>query len=158
MTATASRHSPWRLFPAGVAVWLVMVAAVNGAMIAYALNTFPGEVGGNAFDISNHYDAVLQAAEVSARTGWDVTADADQRRAVVRVTGPGANRLTGALLHGVASRPLGPAERTVLAFSQMPSGEFLAVGALPSGGQWDLLLTVEQGGHRLHVTRRLVVR
>jgi nitrogen fixation protein FixH len=127
-------------------------------MVYYALSSFPGEAGGNAFDISNHYDAVLRTAEQEQRLGWSALASVDAQHPVVRVSTADGTALRSANVRAVALRPVGPDQRTDLAFFAAPDGRYVADAALPGVGRWDLSLTIEQGGRTIHVTRRVVIQ
>jgi nitrogen fixation protein FixH len=157
MKSTA-QISAWRYMPAAIGGWLVLVAAVNATMVYDALHSFPGEAGGNAFDISNHYDAVLQAAEREAQLGWTVTAKTERGQVLVQLFSAGGTNLAGASLQGLARRPVGPEQRTALNFHPAGSGVFAADAPLPGAGRWDLSLTAIASGHTLHVTRRVTVQ
>jgi nitrogen fixation protein FixH len=157
MIRTAQK-SAWRYMPAAIGGWLVLVAIVNFTMVYDALHSFPGEAGGNAFDISNHYDTVLQTAAREAQLGWTATATIDQGTAVVQVAAAGGAPLAGASVVGVAVRPVGPEQRTPLAFGAGQGGVFTALTSLPGIGRWDLSLIIRAGGRDLHVTRRVTVQ
>jgi nitrogen fixation protein FixH len=161
MTVTASfasRHSPWRHLPLGIILWLVVTVAVNAAMIFYAMNSFPGAVGDNAFDISNSYDRLTRNAEQQARLGWLVVVESADARPIVHAQDRAGAALGSAIVSGMARRPVGPAQQTALTFARAPDGRFVANAALAGVGQWDLSLLVEQDGKQLRVTRRLVLR
>jgi nitrogen fixation protein FixH len=157
MIRTAQK-SAWRYMPAAIGGWLALVAAVNFTMVYDALHSFPGEAGGNAFDISNHYDAVLQTAEREAQLGWTATANIDHGLPRVQVAAAGGTPLAGASIIGVAVRPVGPEQRTPLAFRADQGGVFTALTKLPGIGRWHLSLTISAGGHDMHVTRRVTVQ
>jgi nitrogen fixation protein FixH len=157
MIRTAQK-SAWRYMPAAIGGWLVVVAIVNFTMVYDALHSFPGEAGGNAFDISNHYDAVLQTAEREAQLGWAATANVDRGVARVQVAAAGGTSRVDASVIGFAVRPVGPEQRTPLAFRADRGGEFTALTKLPGIGRWDLSLTISAGGRDMHVTRRVTVR
>ena len=70
-------RSVWRFFPWLVVAAMGVVVAVNAGMIYSALHTFPGKTGNDGFDLSNHYDAVLDQAQRAAALGWTMLARAD---------------------------------------------------------------------------------
>jgi nitrogen fixation protein FixH len=143
--------------PASIGAWLLGVALVNFIMVYFALHTFPGEAGGNAFDVSNHYDAVLQTSAREASLGWTAIAKAVDRRPAIWVAQQDTTPLAGATVHGVATRPVGPETRTALSFAPGDNGAFTAAQSLDKG-RWDLSLTITQGVHAMHVTRRILVQ
>ncbi len=150
--------SPWRFMPAGIGAWFVVVAAVNGAMIYCALHSFPGEAGGNAFDVSNHYDSVMHTAEQERQLGWAAATRMQGTRPVLLVTVADGAPLAGAVVRAAALRPVGPENRTTLDFAADKAGRYVATAALPGLGRWDLHITVSQGGKNLHVTRRVLAQ
>jgi nitrogen fixation protein FixH len=160
MSATIRQNmkpSLWRFMPAGIGSWLLGVAAVNFTMVYFALHTFPGEAGGNAFDISNHYDSVLQAAAKETAPGWSAIAKAVDHRPVIWITQVDTSPLAGATVRGSAVRPVGPEQRTALTFTAGDGGAFRAEQTL-APGRWDVALIIAQGSHTLHLTRRIVVQ
>ena len=52
-------RSAWRFFPWFLALGMSVVIAVNIGMAYTALHTFPGIAGSDGFDLSNHYDKVI---------------------------------------------------------------------------------------------------
>ena len=153
----------WRFLPAGMIAWLGLTVIVNAAMVYYALHSFPGAARENAFDVSNRYDAVIAKADREAALGWNVAADATGFHAQVTLTGMDVLHLPLAHIIGSASRPVGPEQATPISFSYVPGSggtkpAFTSHDTLPGKGQWDLTLTVEQGGRTFHTTRRVFVR
>ena len=68
----------WRFFPWFIAAGMTAVVAVNFGMVFTALHTFPGNAGGDGFDLSNHYNVVLDRMTQQATLGWTVRAEVDQ--------------------------------------------------------------------------------
>jgi len=153
------RRSPWRLFPWAVAAGMLVVIAVNVGMVYAALRSFPGKVGDEGFELSNHYDAVLAQAERQAAVGWTIAARADAAsRLVVTLSDRGGAPLIGAVITATAERPLGATETRRLVFRELGGGRYVADMALPMPGQWDLMLAASAQGHDVAATRRIVVR
>lgn len=152
-------RSGWRWFPWAIIASLAVVIVVNAGMMWAALSTFPGVAGRDGFDLSNHYDHVLDAAAREAALGWKVeaTVDTSGQPSVTlldRTGGP----LNGAHVAATAARPLGPAMDMPLTFRASGSGHYVASQALPEKGQWDLLLSATVDGRNLTATRRVIVR
>jgi nitrogen fixation protein FixH len=149
----------WRFFPWFIAGGMALVVAVNGFMAYTALHTFPGIPGGDGFDLSNHYDVILDRMARQAALGWAVRAEVDPSgRPVVVLTDRSGHELTGAGIEATAQRPLGDPRTTGVEFSETAPGHYLGRVALDEKGQWDLQLSATAGGHELSTTRRLVVR
>ena len=151
--------SAWRWFPWALAGGMAVVFAVNGAMVAFAIGTFPGKAGSDGFDLSNHYDRVLETAERQAALGWKLDATLDAAgRPVVTLTDRAGVPLADARVEIVAQRPLGEADRARLTLRAAGAGRYVAEGALPEPGRWDLTLSATAEGHTVAATRRVVVR
>lgn len=152
-------RSAWRWFPWGVTAALLFVVLVNGGMIWAALSTFPGTAGADGFDLSNHYDRVLDAAARQAALGWRVQASVDaQAYPAITLTDRAGAPLTGARIQAHAERPLGPPEITPLTFQAGSAGLYRAAQALPAPGQWDLQISASVEGKTISATRRVLVR
>ena len=116
-----------------------VVIAVNAGMVYLALDGFPGRAGGDGFDLSNHYDQVLDAAQRQAALGWDLrAAPGEAGHAVLTLTDRSGAPLRGARIEATAERPLGAAEATQLVFHDAGAGRYVADAALALPGQWEL--------------------
>jgi nitrogen fixation protein FixH len=150
--------SIWRFFPLAVIGGLGLVVVVNAGMVYTALHSFPGQAGQEDFELSNHYDAVLDREQREVALGWTVVAEADAAgRTEVRLAGRDGSPLHGASVMASAERPLGAPERQSLAFSEVTAGRYVADVMLPMPGQWELTLTAAYGGHEIAATRRVIV-
>jgi len=159
MDVQTRARSPWRLFPWAVAGFMSIVVAVNLGMVWSALHSFPGQAGGDGFDLSNRYDAVLARVAVQSALGWSVAAGIDPAgHVVVHVADQSHAALAGAALEGIARRPLGAPEETKLAFRETTPGRYVAEAPLEAKGQWEVLLSVSALGHDTAATRRVIVR
>ena len=77
-------------------------------MVYAALHSFPGKAGDEGFDLSNHYNAVLDRVQREAALGWTVQARTDAAgRPVVTLTDRDGAPLRGASVAASAQRPLG---------------------------------------------------
>jgi nitrogen fixation protein FixH len=153
------KRSAWRFFPWWIAGAMAVVIAVNGGMIYAALHSFPGQAGSDGFDLSNHYNSVLERVQEQAALGWTVRVDADAAgRPMVVLTGKQGEPLTGAGIQAVAERPLGAEDTTRLTFHEAAPGRYAADAPLAVAGQWDVLLTATVQGHEVTTTRRIVVK
>ena len=151
-------RSTWRWFPWVVALSLLVVIAVNGGMMWAALSTFPGTAGADGFDLSNHYDHVLDRVAQQAALGWTVQASVDaEAHPRIALTDRTGAALVGVHIQARAERPIGPAEATVLTFQASGDGGYRAVQALPVRGQWELLISASVDGRTVTTTRRVIV-
>lgn len=147
----------WRNFPRYMIAAMAVVVAVNARFIYLAIHTFPGAATTNDFDTSNSYNSILAAAEAQARLGWREDAAAPAGVPLVTLSAHGA-ALKGAVLTGMAERPLGATAPVTLHFTEAADGSFTADHALPRKGQWDLRLRIVADGQEARVTRRVVVK
>jgi nitrogen fixation protein FixH len=152
--------SAWRFYPWIIAAGMSVVIAVNVGMITAALRTFPGKApGGEGFDLSNRYNAVIDRAHDQAALGWTIGAEADSRgRPVLILTDSGHAPLARARIVATANRPVGAAMKTTVEFHETNLGHYAGDAALPAQGQWELLLTIAADGHDIAATRRIVVK
>jgi nitrogen fixation protein FixH len=151
-------RSGWRLFPWVVAAAMAGVIAVNGGLVYVALHSFPGNAGGDGFDLSNSYNRVLDTAERQAALGWVLTVEqTDARHVTLLLADRAGTPLTDARIAAHAVRPLGPRDTTALEFSLVGPGRYAAETTLLPG-QWDILLKVSRGTDSFTSERRLVVR
>ena len=89
----SDRATAWRLFPWAIGLGLATVIAVNGYMVASALRSFPGGArGGEGFDLSNRYNAVIEQTKERAAVGWQAVASvrADNRPVVLLIDRDGS--------------------------------------------------------------------
>jgi nitrogen fixation protein FixH len=156
---TMQPRNIWRFFPWFITAGMALVIVVNIGMVYAALHTFPGNAGGDGFDLSNHYNAVLDRMDRQAELGWAARADSDASgHPIVVLTDRSGNALTGAGIEATAARPVGDPHDTVVGFRETAPGRYLGSVALDEKGQWDLRLTATAGGHEFSTTRRIVTR
>ncbi len=150
----------WRRYPWIIALGMSVVIAVNIGMITAALRTFPGTAsGGEGFDLSNRYNAVIERTQQQASLGWTIeaVADAEGHPALDLKDATGAP-LTGASIAASVQRPVGAEHTTMMAFHEVRPGRYAGDAALPLPGQWLVLLTASARGHEVTATRRIVVK
>jgi nitrogen fixation protein FixH len=158
-SAATPPRSTWRWFPWCVALSLLVVIVVNCGMMWAALSTFPGTAGADGFDLSNHYDKVLDRVAQQEALGWAVQASVDaDAHPLVALTDRAGAPLGGARIQARAERPIGPAAATLLTFQATSDGHYRAAQALPIPGQWDLLISAGVDGKTVNTTRRVIVR
>ncbi len=151
-------RSPWRFFPQAMIAALGVVVLVNAGMVYAALHSFPGKAGDEGFELSNHYDAVLDREQREASLGWTLIAETDATgRPEIELTERDGSPLRGASVAASAERPLGEPERRTLVFHEAGAGRYVADAVLPAPGQWELTLLASSGGHDIAATRRVIV-
>jgi nitrogen fixation protein FixH len=152
------KQNAYRWFPHWLIAGMIFAFLVNAYMVYAAVEGFPGVAGQDGFDLSKRYDKVMAAAAKQAALGWQVDATLGEAgRPVLHVTDQAGAPLSSASVQAEAERPLGPTERTALAFHAVDLSHYEADAAL-APGQWDLLMTVTSGGSRYTTTGRLLVK
>jgi nitrogen fixation protein FixH len=157
MSATTSATRAWKNFPRYVMLAMSLVVTVNARFIYIAVQTFPGAATNDDFDTSNRYDAILRLAQAQDALRWTENVQVQSGAPVMDLSGPDRHALHGAHVTAQARRPLGPNMQTPLAFNEATPGHYVAGTTLPLPGQWDVMLNIDQGGHTVHVTRRVLV-
>ncbi len=132
-TTPAERPSLWRFFPWAVAGSLGLVMVVNAGLIWWALSTFPGQAGGDGFDLSNDYGRLLGVAERQAALGWSMAATLRDRHPMLTFVDRAGQPIADLAIVANAERPLGPPKTTGLHFvSESGSpGTYVALETLP---------------------------
>src|SRR5271167_4599784 len=69
-SAERQPRNVWRFFPWFITAGMTTVVVVNIGMVYAALHTFPGDTAGDGYDISNHYNLVLDRVEQQEALGW----------------------------------------------------------------------------------------
>ncbi|WP_422011289.1 FixH family protein [Reyranella sp.] len=154
-TVGRGRYIPW-LFVAGFAI----VFAVNGTMIGVAVGSFSGLYTPKPRDRGLHYNEVIAAQQARDALGWRVEP----------IWRPGSDDLEIAVFDR-AGRPLAGAQVAVALVRPAEKGAVVGVAmeavdigrhaghvALPARGNWDVDISVEQGGQRFAQTRRMFLR
>ena len=156
----SDRATAWRLFPWAIGLGLATVIAVNGYMVASALRSFPGGArGGEGFDLSNRYNAVIEQTKERAAVGWQAVASvrADNRPVVLLIDRDGTP-IRGAKVTAMAERPVGVSVALDEVFDEDAPGRYVGRTALTMPGQWDVHVTVATDGHGFAATRRVVAK
>ena len=159
--ATRARGSRnlWPYFPWFIAAAMGVVIGVNAFMAYSALSTFPGNAGGDGFDLSNNYNAILDHMKHEAELGWAVHTEMDASgHPIVVLIDRSGGVVTGAAIAATAQRPLGDRHTTNVRFSEVSPGRYVGAAVLGEKGQWEIELSAATGGHEFSTTRRLVVR
>ena len=138
------RWIPW-LF---VGMFLV-VSAVNGVMIWYALSSWTGLAANEAYDQGLTYNRNLAAAARQARLGWSpklsVRTDGDGAEIELAVTDAERRPVTDAAVVVDFERPTFEGADFAVALSAFAPGRYRARLASPQSGVWNLHATIRRG-------------
>lgn len=153
--ATRGRYIPW-LFVAGFAI----VFAVNATMIALAVGSFSGLYTPSPRDRGLHYNEILAAQQTRDALGWRIEATwrPDSDRLEIAVFDRAGQPLTGARIAVALVRPAEKGAVIGVAMAATEAGRHAGYVTLPARGNWDLDISVEQGGQKFAQTRRMFLR
>ncbi len=157
-TATVSRrsrHIPW-LFVAG----FVIVVAVNGIMIWFAVGSFSGLYTPKPRDRGLHYNDVVAAQQARDTLGWriDATWRPESDRLEIVVFDRDGAPLAGARLAVELVRPAEKRPPLGVAMAAIDVGRHAGYAKLPARGNWDVDIVVERDGRRFAQTRRMFLK
>lgn len=152
---TRSRYIPW-LFVAGFAI----VFAVNATMIGLAVGSFSGLYTPKPRDRGLHYNEILAAQQTRDALGWRVepTWRPDSDRLEIAVFDRAGQPLAGARVAVALVRPSEKGAVLGVEVVAVDVGRHAGHVTLPARGNWDLDISVEQGGQRFAQTRRMFLR
>jgi len=152
-----SRWIPWTF------VWFfVVLAAIQGVMIWFAIESFSGLTAEDAYQRGIAYNRTIAAKEAETALGWQVTltwqADrsaAGKGRLELQLEDRLGQPLQGAEIKARLRRPLGPATVTDTPLAAAGPGLYGADLSLPLRGQWDVDLDITTASGNDHVTDRI---
>jgi nitrogen fixation protein FixH len=149
------RYIPW-LFVAGFAI----VFAVNATMIGLAVGSFSGLYTPKPRDRGLHYNDVIAAKQARDRLGWRVepTWQPGSERIEIAVFDRAGQPLAGAQVAVALVRPAEKGAVVGVAMEAVDIGRHAGHVVLPARGNWDVDVSVEQGGQRFAQTHRMFLR
>lgn len=127
--------------------FFVLVAVVNGAMLRFALKTFPGVDAENAYKAGLAFNSQIAAAEEQVRRNWHVDVSISFAGSGVQLdirVKPGEGKLPGELaLKGKLAHPVVRNRDIVLEAEERSPGRFVVpLDAEP--GLWRLEFTISE--------------
>ncbi len=143
---SAGREVTGRMVLMGALGFFGIVFAANGALVFFALESWPGLGTDRAYEEGVAYNRTLEAAREQSGRGW-VSALAYEGGAVrVRLAGPGGAPVTGLDARITFRRPVGAAITLVVPLEEAVPGLYAAAAALPLAGRWHAVLEAARGG------------
>lgn len=131
-------------------VFFAVVASVNGLMMRLAISSMPGLDARNGYDISQRYNAEIEAATAQQGRGWQVTAQVGKRAYGALVSAdfasPTLAPLGGMTVSATLEHPATRQMDRALALKETMPGHYEALAPGLPGGAWTLVLKVEQQG------------
>ena len=152
-----SRWIPW----AFVAFFGVVLLA-NGAMIVIAMVTWPGLETRSAYQRGLDYNRAIAAAADQAKLGWRVDFAFEQdgdRRGTVRLelADRFGSLLQQAEVEAAFVRPTHAGDDMVVEVPHEHGGRYARQIELPLAGQWEVRLTITEGGQEYRLRERIFI-
>jgi nitrogen fixation protein FixH len=131
-----------RIVLVGMLAFFGVVFAANGALVFFALETWPGLAAGRAYDTGLAYNRVLETARHQKARGWvstlavDAVGDESGKMVVVHIATPGGTPVEGLKARITFRRPLGDEHERVVILAERTPGTYAGAAALPLAGRW----------------------
>jgi nitrogen fixation protein FixH len=160
LTANPQRKSLW--IPALMVGLMLLVVAVNGAMIFFAQSTFSGLDTTKAYQEGVEYNTTLKEAAANAALGWsaktEFTPVTGGRHVAVSITDKDGQPVED--LHVIAHlvRPVSTAYDQLLTLRHEGHGIYGVDVALPAAGSWELRLSATGGKTKWQTMQRVFVK
>jgi len=146
---------------AGTLAFFAVVFAANGALVFFALDTFPGMVTERPYEAGLAYNRELEAAARQETRGWigDLTLDAAAGRVTVRIVGSDKAPIGGLEARVSFRRPLGQTLAQTVRLAEQALGTYVAQARLPVAGRWYGTVEAKSGGQPVfRMERELMVK
>ena len=159
----ASRFANYRWIPWAIVACFVVVFAVNGGLIYFAAESWPGLTTDHAYNEGLAYNRVIDQAAKEARLGWKAevaymsTRTLPGGRLAVDIRDADGAALDDLKLEGEMVRPVGNLPNVALIFTNHGEGSYAATIAPPLPGQWVIYLTARRGETLWHGGKRIMV-
>jgi nitrogen fixation protein FixH len=160
MSMSDSRPFTGRSFLAIIFSAFLVVTAVNGVMIWFALHSWTGLVSDSAYEQGLGFDRVLAESRAEAALGWrgTIAYDAAAGRLTVALADKDGGALSGLGLSAQWLRPTREGFDRDIALAEATAGSYFVAFRPPLPGQWDVRITVKDGGRvRYHAQKRIVI-
>jgi len=130
----------------GFLAFFGVIFAVNGALVYFALSSWPGLVVGHAYKSGLDYNQTLAAAERQRNLGWRSQINlGDDQRLSVRIYDKSATLISGLSPTARLLRPTHVGEDRNLIFSETENGVYSTAVAGLAPGPWRVELKVSDG-------------
>ncbi|MBI3114019.1 MAG: FixH family protein [Rhodospirillales bacterium] len=127
-----------RMVLVGMLAFFGVVFAANGALVFFALETWPGLAAGRAYDTGLRYNQVLETARHQKALGWlsTLSLDAAGETVVVRIAAPDGTPVEGLRTRITFRRPIGDEQERIATLAERTPGTYAGAAALPLAGRW----------------------
>jgi nitrogen fixation protein FixH len=144
----------WVVFP----LMFLFVASANGALVYFAMTSWPGLAYENASERGRKFNRVLAEEEKESALGWKLDLRYSEGAVIVDARDRDGQVLVDLAVSGTLVRPLGGTDDRKLEFRPVGPGRYEAAAELPLKGQWEVRLVADRMGERSHSAMRFVVR
>jgi len=144
----------WVVFP----LMFLFVASANGALVYFAMTSWPGLAYENASERGRKFNRVLAEEEKESALGWKLDLRYSEGAVIVDARDRDGQVLVDLAVSGTLVRPLGGTDDRKLEFHPVGPGRYEAAAELPLKGQWEVRLVADRMGERSHSATRFVVR
>jgi nitrogen fixation protein FixH len=154
------RRSRW--IPWAFVAFFGIVFLANGAMIVIAMATWPGLETRSAYQRGLNYNRAIAAAADQAKLGWQVGFGFEQdgdRSGTVRLdlTDRFGSLLQRAEVEAAFVRPTHAGNDIVIEVPHEYGGRYARQVELPLAGQWEVRVTIADGGQEYRLRERIYV-
>jgi len=159
MNVAGFRLSPerhlWLVYPLA----FVAVLIANGALVYFALSSWPGLAYDNAYERGRKYNQVLREEDRESALGWKMEIHRDGDVVTVRTLDATEKPLSDLDVTAILVRPVGGTPNRTYKFRSVAPGTYTGAIELPLPGQWELRVVAENAqGARVHEFVRFFVR
>jgi len=160
----AGRFGDCRWVPWAIAGAFLVIAAVNGGLVYFALASNTGLADDAAYEDGLAYNAVIAEAARQEALGWHVAIAFNAARkgghvgeVVVDVQDRNGKPISDLDIRGELVRPVEPLPPVTLSLGAEGEGRYAAAIAVPRPGQWNLRLVARRQGELYQTGRRILV-
>lgn len=138
---------------AGVTAFFAVVIAVDGAFMALAYRTHPGQVVDKPYEDGLIYNARLAQERAQASLGWRAGAEAQGDEVVVWMRDREGRPLDGLQVSATLERPATEQGRVKVNLTETEPGRY-AGAASPRAGAWDTHIVARSDDGRIFEANR----
>ncbi len=133
----APRQITGRMVLIGFILFFGTITAVNGVLMYFALNTWPGLVTEDAYTKGLKYNDTIAASESQRLLAWDIRIALDNNKKLrVHVIDGNKASVPGLEVETVLTRPLGDHNVVILTMRETQPGIYEGEFVTPIAGRW----------------------
>jgi len=131
------RQITGRMVLIGFILFFGTITAVNGVLMYFALNTWPGLVTEDAYIKGLNYNDTIAASESQDRLAWNIDAKFENGKELrIRIVDKSQTPVTGLSIEAALTRPLGAHNIVILTMNEIQPGLYGAEFLTPMPGRW----------------------